>query len=141
VALRRGSFGFLVDSLAGCFVLSLHPLSFGRTPTINRSRFTIGTRVIEIISRRIVNLARIVAFYMLPTIAFLTINRVAIIVGVVADTLDREILFGDGLDDGRRIARMDRSGWVEGRMYRGRALRCDRERPFCHNLARASTWL
>jgi len=78
---------------------------------------------------------------MLPGIAGLAIDRVPIVVGKVADALDGVGLLVCGLDDGKRIVRRDRSSRIEGGLERSRDLRCDRERPFCHNLARASGWL
>ena len=82
--------------------------------------------MIELFSGGIVHAAGVETLDMLPCVARLAINCVAVIVGKVADTLDGIRLLVRGLDDWQRIIRRDRRVRIESGLNRSRDLRCDR---------------
>ena len=137
VTLRRWwPLGFLVIIVIYGLVLSLVSLALGRMLSVEWSRFAISTGVIKFLSGSIIDSTRIIALDVLPRIAGFAINRVSIVVLIVANTLDCVRLLVYGLDNRKRIVRRDRSSSVEGGLNRRRDLRCDGEWSFCHNLAK-----
>src|SRR5437764_1345915 len=105
VTLRRWALGFLIAIVVDSFVLSLVSLSVGRMLSVEWSRFAISTGVIKFLSGGVIDSARIIALDVLPRIAGFAINRVPIVVLIVANTLDRVGLLVYGLGDRKRIVR------------------------------------
>ncbi|KFY86460.1 hypothetical protein V498_07498 [Pseudogymnoascus sp. VKM F-4517 (FW-2822)] len=82
------------------------------------------------------------AFDVLPRIAFLAVDGVAVVVEVVANALDGVWLLVNRVGGG--AGRASRVGGRNGRLRNGLTLRDRRwygKGPFCHNLAEASRWL
>ena len=75
VAFRRRSLGSLVTSIVESFVLSLKSLSLVCALSVQRSWFTVSTRVFEIWKVGIVHSIDIKALNMLPSIACFAVDR------------------------------------------------------------------
>jgi hypothetical protein len=90
LAFRRRPFRFLVTVI--CFNLPLALLVFDRTLAVERARFAVCTRVVEILSRRISDSTRVKAFNMLPCVTIIAVDCCSIVLVPFANTLDGVIL-------------------------------------------------
>lgn len=115
-----GPFGFLVVRIFGSQMHTMAcSLSFHGPLFVEGSRITVGTSVIEVFLIDAFRAFAVVAKNMLPSVAFLAIDRASIILGDVTDTLDYAcIIFLLWLRLFRLFESDRRQGWYL----------------FCHNL-------
>lgn len=121
MALRRRPLGLLLATIFERPVLPLLALSLVCLPPVQRPRLAFGAEVIEVFARGLLNVSGIEAFDVLPGLAFFAVDRITVVIRVVADALDSVGLLVNRVGGDRRTSSVIRGrGMRDGLTLRDR---------------------